>query len=53
MANEPLNPEVLDQLRGVSTATLTLQLLKRGLRACFIKGPRPLDPGNCRFVAEA
>jgi regulator of RNase E activity RraA len=53
MNDTELARDTLDQLRGVSTATLTMQLLKRGLRNCFIKGPRPLDPGNCRFVAEA
>lgn len=53
MTPAPLDAEILEKLRGVSTATLTLQLLKRGLRACFIKGPRPLDPDTCRFVAEA
>ena len=44
---------MLDQLSGVSTATVTMQLLKRGLRNCFIKGARPLNPENCQFVAEA
>jgi len=43
----------LAALRRLSTATVTMQLLKRGLRACFMTGVRPLDPGNCRFAAEA
>ena len=33
-----LNPETLDLLRGISTATLTTQLFKRGFRNVFIQG---------------
>ena len=46
MAGVSPTAKTLDLLRGVSTATITMQLLKRGLRACFLNGPRPLDPGN-------
>ena len=49
----PLAPDTLAILAGVSTATITLQLLKRGIRNVFIAGARPLNPANCRFVAEA
>jgi regulator of RNase E activity RraA len=45
--------EVVAQFTGVSTATVTMQLLKRGLRNCFIQGARPLNVENCHFVAEA
>jgi len=48
-----MNPAIMDRLGGISTATLTMQLLKRGLRNCFIVGARPLNPSACRFVAEA
>jgi len=48
-----LVPDTLDVLRGVSTATLTMQLLKRGLRNIFIAGVRPLKPGGPRLVGEA
>jgi regulator of RNase E activity RraA len=48
-----LSDKVFRQLAGVSTASVTMQLLKRGVRACFITGARPLDPDNARFVAEA
>ena len=51
--NAKLDPAVLQQLKSVSTGTVTMQLLKRGIRACFITGARPLDPDNARFVAEA
>jgi len=40
-------------LRGVSSATATLVLLKKGVRTTFIAGARPLNPVGCRFVAEA
>jgi regulator of RNase E activity RraA len=38
----------LDCMRRVTTATLTTQLFKRGLRNCFMQGVRPLGryPGN-------
>ncbi|HJM91093.1 MAG: hypothetical protein V1262_10180 [Alphaproteobacteria bacterium] len=48
-----MKPEVLQLFEGISTVTLTMQLLKRGLRNCFIVGARPLDPENCRFAALA
>jgi regulator of RNase E activity RraA len=48
-----MKPEVLKQLGGISTATLTMQLLKRGLRNCFIVGARPLNPSTCHFAAQA
>ena len=48
-----MKPEILAQLAGISTATVTMQLLKRGLRNCFIRGARPLNPANFRFVAQA
>ena len=49
----PLGAETLELLGRTSTATLTLQLLKRGLRNIFIKGARPLQPDPARFAAEA
>jgi len=30
-----------------------MQLLKRGLRYCFILGARVLQPNDCHYVAEA
>jgi regulator of RNase E activity RraA len=40
-------------LAGVSTATLTTQLLKNGMPSTFIKGVFPLNPRQNRFVGEA
>ena len=39
-----LTPEALEKLRSVSTATLTSQLLRRGVRSTFIQGLRPTRP---------
>lgn len=40
-------------LRQVSTATLTTQLLSRGLRNTFLAGLAPLNPGHARMAGEA
>lgn len=48
-----LGKDTLSTLRGVGTATLTMQLLKRGFRNVFIQDATPLDPARCRFAAEA
>ena len=38
--------EARDQLNRVSTATLTSQLQRRGLRSTFLSGLRPVKPGQ-------
>lgn len=48
-----VSQETLAQLRDVSTATISLQLLKRGVRSTFMSGVRPLNTDDSRFVAEA
>jgi regulator of RNase E activity RraA len=48
-----LAADTLVRLGRVTTATLAMQLLKRGLRRVWMKGPRPLDPGRARFVGAA
>ena len=45
--------DLVATLRGVSTATLTTQLMARGLRNTFLAGPRPLRPGGARMVGPA
>ena len=52
-SNRPLADDTLERLRAVSVATVTMQLLKRGLRHAFIQGSRPLNPQHARFAAEA
>lgn len=48
-----LAPEAVAALRAVSTATLTTVLLKKGLRNVWMRGTRPLRPGQPRQVGEA
>jgi regulator of RNase E activity RraA len=52
MATE-LPSEVFDLLSRASTATVTTQLFKRGLRNTFLYGVRPLNRAHASFVAEA
>jgi regulator of RNase E activity RraA len=45
--------DTLDRLRLVSTATLTTQLFKRGLRNAFMQGVRPLGQYGANLVGPA
>jgi regulator of RNase E activity RraA len=49
----PLDPAVVKALSGVATATLTTVLLKKGLRNVWLRGSRPLAPGQARVVGRA
>lgn len=49
----PLDDAIRQPLQGVSTATLTTVLLKRGLRNVWLRGTRPLAPGLPRLVGRA
>jgi regulator of RNase E activity RraA len=49
----PLDPKVVQTLQGVTTATLTTVLLKHGLRNVWLRGTRPLRPGQPRLVGRA
>ena len=40
-------------LTSVSTATITTQLMDRGLRSAYLSGPRPLNPTAPRMVGPA
>src|SRR5881392_1904540 len=55
MGNEPqaLDAKVIQALSGVSTATLTTILLKKGLRNVWLRGTAPLTPGQPRLVGRA
>lgn len=48
-----LDPAVVDILSAVTTATLTTILLKKGLRNVWIRGTKPLQPGQPRLVGRA
>jgi regulator of RNase E activity RraA len=45
--------DIMDALRPVSTATITTVLLKHGLRRVWMKGTRPIRPGQPRTVGRA
>jgi regulator of RNase E activity RraA len=43
----------VQKLSGITTATLTTVLLKKGLRNVWIRGAKPLKPGQARVVGRA
>ena len=49
----PLDPAVVEALQSIATATLTTVLLKKGLRNVWMRGARPLQPGQPRRVGRA
>ena len=53
MTNMHLDPAVIKALSGVSTATLTTNLLKKGLRNVWLRGTRPIREGQPRLVGRA
>jgi len=48
-----LDRKAIDALSGVSTATITTVLLKKGLRNIWVRGARPLVSGQTRLVGPA
>lgn len=48
-----LDATTLETLKGVSTATLTTILLKKGLRNVWIRGAMPIREGQPRLVGRA
>ena len=44
---------LISKLSGVTTATLTTVLLKKGLRNVWLRGAKPLNPGQPRIVGRA
>jgi regulator of RNase E activity RraA len=40
-------------LRGITTATITTMLLKKGIRRCWMNGPKPLVQAGRRMVGPA
>ena len=39
-----VDADVIDRMKRISTATLTMVLLKRGIRRTWMRGPAPLFP---------
>lgn len=48
-----LDPKITEALAGVSTATITTVLLKKGLRNVWMRGTRPLRDGQPRLIGRA
>ena len=48
-----LDQKTIEALRGVTTATITTVLHKKGLRNIWMRGPRPLRTGEPRLVGPA
>ena len=44
---------VYDTLRAITTATITTMLLKKGIRRCWMNGPKPLVADGVRLVGPA
>lgn len=49
----PLEPALRTMLEGITTATLTTILLKKGLRNVWLRGARPIRSGQPRLVGRA
>ncbi|MBV7484805.1 ribonuclease activity regulator RraA [Bordetella sp. BOR01] len=49
----PQDASAFQALAGITTATLTTTLLKKGLRNVWIRGAFPLTPGKQRIVGRA
>ena len=47
-----MNP-AFDVLRHVTTATITTVLLQKGIRRCWLNGPKPLQPYGERLIGPA
>src|SRR5712664_3948673 len=52
-ARSLMSAATFDVLRKVTTATITTMLLKKGIRRCWMHGPRPLVPGGPRLIGPA
>src|SRR6202162_5379473 len=48
-----MSSAAFDVLRKVTTATITTMLLKKGIRRCWMNGPKPLVPGGPRMIGPA
>ena len=45
--------QLVAAFKQISTATLTMQLLKRGIRQVWMDGPKPLEDGQERIAGPA
>jgi regulator of RNase E activity RraA len=49
----PLSADLITMLAGITTATLTTILLKKGLRNVWLRGAKPIRSGQPRLVGRA
>ena len=50
MTSEPLSAETIRNFLYASTATVSMQMLKRGFRNVAVNGVKPLNPAAARIV---
>src|SRR5262249_15205491 len=48
-----MNSALFEVLRKDTTATISTMLLKKGIRRCWMNGPKPLVPGGERLIGPA
>jgi regulator of RNase E activity RraA len=48
-----MDEKTIETLKGISTATITTVLLKKGLRNVWLRGTKPLRPGQKRIAGPA
>jgi regulator of RNase E activity RraA len=48
-----MSAALYDTLRGITTATITTMLLKKGIRRCWMSGPQPLAACGRRLAGPA
>ena len=55
MSSAPVvvSPQTIESLRQISTATLSMVLIKRGIRSSWMRGPVPLQPIAQRVAGPA
>lgn len=53
MSATPLSNDIKQALSKVTTASITTILLKKGLRNVWLRGTRPIKPGQGRLVGRA
>ena len=49
----PLDSKTIEALKGVTTATLSTALLTKGLRNIWLRGTKPIRPGQPRIAGPA
>src|SRR6202051_1452327 len=52
-ARQAMSDALFDVLRKVTTATITTILLKKGIRRCWMNGPKPLVSSGERIIGPA